>query len=63
MRGLKKVDTPILTGYQIYHNQIKEHESLNGKTPTEACGIKIKGENKSKTIIQNAYESCSIATS
>ena len=45
MRGLKRKDTPILTGMQIYHNFIREHEGLNGKTPSEACGIEIKGEN------------------
>ena len=26
MRGLKKKDTPILEGMQIYHNFIKPHE-------------------------------------
>jgi transposase-like protein len=46
MRGLKREDTPILTGYQIYHNYIREHEGLNGKTPAEACGITIEGQNK-----------------
>jgi putative transposase len=25
MRGLKKADSPILTGYQIYHNYIRQH--------------------------------------
>ncbi len=54
MRGLKKTDTPILKGLQIYHNYIREHEGLNGKTPSEACGIEIKGKNKWKTLIQNA---------
>jgi len=54
MRGLKRKDTPILKGYQIYHNYIREHEGLNGKTPAEACGIKIEGKNKWLTIIQNA---------
>ena len=29
MRGLKKNDTPILTGYQIFHNYIREHEGLD----------------------------------
>ena len=28
MRGLKKVDTPILKGCQIYHNYIREHQAL-----------------------------------
>ena len=54
MRGLKKVDTPILAGYQIYHNYMRPHEGLAGKTPSEACGIKIEGENKWITLIQNA---------
>ncbi len=33
MRGLKKKDTPILKGYQIFHNFIRTHEGLDGKTP------------------------------
>lgn len=35
MRGVKKTDTPILTGYQLYHNYFRDHEGLNGKTPAE----------------------------
>jgi len=54
MRGLKRVDTPILKGYQIYHNFIREHKGLDGKTPAEAAGIKVEGENRWLTIIQNA---------
>jgi putative transposase len=54
MRGLKKVDTPILKGYQIYHNYLRPHEGLNMKTPAEVCGVKIEGQNKWVTIIQNA---------
>jgi putative transposase len=54
MRGLKKVDTPVLTGYRIFHNYFREHEGLNGITPAEASGIKIEGENKWITVIQNA---------
>lgn len=46
MKGLKKIDTAILAEYQIYHNYIRPHESLKGKTPAEASGIKIEGENK-----------------
>ncbi len=48
------MDTPILKGAQIYHNFIKPHMGLNGKTPAEAAGIKVEGENKWLTIIQNA---------
>ena len=54
MRGLKKDDTPILPGYQIYHNFMRPHQSLKGKTPAEACGIKVEGDNKWITLIQNA---------
>lgn len=54
MRGLKKIDTPILKGYQIYHNYVREHEALNGQTPAEKCNINIEGENKWITIIQNS---------
>jgi putative transposase len=53
MRGLKRQDTPILKGYQIYHNYVRPHEGLDGKTPADASGIKIEGENKWVTIIQN----------
>lgn len=59
MRGLKKNDTPILTGYQIFHNYLGPHEGLNGKIPAKACRIKVEGENKWLTLIQNAsYRHC-----
>ena len=54
MRGLKKVDTPALSGYQIYHNYLRPHEGLNMKTPAEACGIKVEGDNKWKTLIETS---------
>jgi transposase-like protein len=54
MRGLKKTSTPILTGFQLFHNYMRPHEVLKGKTPAEVCGIQICGENKWKTIIENA---------
>ncbi len=54
MRGVKKPETPILPGYQIYHNYVRPHEALDGKTPAEAAGITIQGENKWLTLIQNA---------
>jgi transposase-like protein len=54
MRGLKTKDSPILKGYQLYHNFIRPHEALNGKTPADLAGIKVQGENKWLTIIQNA---------
>ncbi len=32
MRSLKSDDTPILTGYQIYHNYVRPHMALEGQT-------------------------------
>ena len=54
MRGLKKKNTPIIDGYQIYHNYIREHMALDGLTPAEVAGIKVEGKNKWITLIQNA---------
>jgi putative transposase len=56
MHGLKKKCTVILQGYQIYHNYIRPHEALDGKTPADLCGIDIKGNNKWLTLIQNARQ-------
>jgi putative transposase len=54
MRGLKRTDTAVLKGYQLYHNYFRSHEALNGKTPAEKCGIIIEGQDKWKTVIENA---------
>ena len=54
MRGLKKVDTSVLPGYQIYHNYFRPHEGIGNVTPAEKCGLKIEGDNKWVTVIQNA---------
>ena len=54
MRGLKIKDIAILKGHQLYHNYVRPHEALKGKTPAEACGIIIEGQDKWKTLVQNA---------
>jgi hypothetical protein len=36
MKGLKRADALILTGYQIYYHYLRPHEGLEGKTPAEA---------------------------
>ena len=54
MRNLKSTDTPILTGYQIFHNYIRPHMGREGKTPAEAAGIIVEGTNKWGPLIQNA---------
>jgi hypothetical protein len=40
--------------YQVFHNYIRPHMGLDGKTPAEAAGIKVEGNDKWKTLIQNA---------
>jgi len=62
MRGLKIKDTPILAGYQIFHNYIRPHEALDGKTPSEACGVSVQGNNKWLTLIQNASKKYALAS-
>ena len=54
MRILETTDTPILKGMQIFHNYIRPHEALDGRTPSEVAGIEVEGENKWLTLIQNA---------
>jgi putative transposase len=62
MRGLKNPDSPILKGYQVFHNFIREHEGLDGKTPSEAAGITVEGQNRWLTIIQNAEHDSRVNT-
>ena len=55
VRGLKKDDSAIITGLQLYYNHVRSHLGLpDGQTPGEAAGIKIEGDNKWKTLIQAA---------
>lgn len=44
----------MLKGRQLYHNYVRPHEALKGKTSAEACGIIIEGQDKWKTLVQNA---------
>ncbi len=53
-RGLKKDESPMISGYIIHHNYVRPHMELDGKTPAEVCGIEIKGKDKWKTLIQNS---------
>lgn len=56
MRSLKKDDSPVIEGTQLFHNYFRPLMGLGGKTPAEAAGIKVEGENKWLTIIQNASQ-------
>ncbi len=56
VRGIKKKDSAIIDGYQLYHNYVRPHMALDGKTPADMCGIDVQGENKWKTLIENASQ-------
>ena len=56
LRRLKKKRTITLQGYQIYHNYIRPHEALEGKTPAETNGKLI--ENAIKTNAKHCLYFC-----
>lgn len=45
----------IFDGSQIYHNYVRLHSSLNGRTSAEACGIEVKGNDESAQEFAEAY--------
>jgi hypothetical protein len=55
-RSLKKSDTPILAGMQIFHNYLRPHMALEGVTPADKAGIEVRGKDKWLTLIQNASQ-------
>ena len=54
-RGLKKVDSTKIELGIIYYNFLRKHMGINNKTPAEAAGIKILGNNKLFTLVKNAF--------
>jgi putative transposase len=53
-RGWKTMKTPIAEGLRIHYNFVKPHEALDGKTPAEAAGVGIEGENKWLSLLTDA---------
>ena len=55
MRGFYSVDTArlLLDGWLVHYNYFKPHESLNGRTPAEAAGIKDADKNW-MDVVRNA---------
>jgi len=52
-RRSEMVDMKI--GPQIYHNYVRPHEALKDRT-SDAAGIKVEGNDKWMTLIQNAAQ-------
>ena len=46
MRGLKDEETvrTLLEGWVIHYNYVRKHQSLNGRTPAQVCGIEGKDD-------------------
>jgi putative transposase len=57
MRGMQTRESAqkIIEAMRIHYNYVREHSKL-GKSPAEECGIKIEGENKLMTLIQNSVK-------
>ena len=53
-RDIKKMTSHLFDGFQTFYNFSKKHGSLDKRTPTECAWILVEGNNKWKTIIQNA---------
>ena len=56
MRGIKSMKTPIFPGNKIYYNFIRPHSALKGKTPAEAAGVGIDGENKWMELLKRSLK-------
>jgi hypothetical protein len=55
-RGWKTGKTPIAEGQRIHYNFVKPHMGLEGKTPAEASGIGIEGQNTWRELVLKAVE-------
>jgi putative transposase len=64
MRGMdnKESAQDLMDVNRIYYNFIRPHQALDGKTPAEARGIKVEGDNKWMTLIRNAKAKASGTT-
>ncbi len=56
MRSLKNKETAkiILSGWFVFYNFIRPHESLKGKTPAEAVGLDLGLKHKRHELIELA---------
>ena len=51
---LKRNDSVIISGMRVHHNFIRPQQGMNGDTPADMEGLRVRGNDKTKTIIQNA---------
>ncbi len=53
---MKVDDAPTTPMNQIYYNFVRPHQALKGKTPAEAAGVGISGENKWDGLLKRSTE-------
>ena len=53
-RGWKTHKSSIAEGQRIYYNFIKQHQALDGKTPSEKVGININEKNKFLKLLRSS---------
>ena len=53
-RGFGTENPHLLNLYVLYHNFIRPHIGLGGRTPADALGMRIKGPDKWNTILAYA---------
>ena len=53
-RGINGESSPACRIFPPYCNCVRPHSGIGGKTPAEAAGITIRGQDKWRTLIQNA---------
>ena len=58
VRGFKSKTPALLRLLIVYHNLVRPHSNLDGRTPAETAGITIDGSDKWLTLIQQAASSC-----
>ena len=58
VRGFKSKDPALLALLIIYHNFMRPHGGLGGRTPAEAAGITILGPDKWRTLIGHTALFC-----
>ena len=54
LTGLLVFGHPRFSAMRIHHNFIRGHQGLEEDTSADRAGIRVRGNNKWKTIIQNA---------
>ena len=53
-RGINSENSLVCRIFLLHYNYVRPHSGIGGKTPAEAASITIRGQDKWRTLIQNA---------